>query len=202
MGCDRRFFLRHAHGRRAIGGVSGDRGPWECKVRKGLACLDVGGTFRVLGGRCARLRGRAAGGGQGGHLRLVHFRHGLRAGNGRTTGVHRGSAARAGSRGLMSLDISQGGNMLEGKKVVLAYSGGLDTSVCVKWLEQQGAIPYALYLGRGQGGPAGDVRAKALQIGAADTFVRDARAEFVDEYVAPAIRAKGLYGGTERSSSA
>src|ERR671915_2213436 len=85
--------------------------------------------------------------------------------------------------------------MLEGKKVVLAYSGGLDTSVCVKWLEQQGAIPYALYLDLGQGEPADDVRAKALGIGAADAFVRDAKADFVAEYVAPAIKANALYGG-------
>ena len=85
--------------------------------------------------------------------------------------------------------------MLDGEKVVLAYSGGLDTSVCVKWLEQQGAVPYALYIDLGQGEPAEDVRAKALAIGAADAFVRDARAEFADEYVAPAIRANALYGG-------
>jgi argininosuccinate synthase len=85
--------------------------------------------------------------------------------------------------------------MLEGKKVVLAYSGGLDTSVCVKWLEEQGAVPYALYLDLGQGEPADDVRAKALRIGAADAFVRDAKAEFADEYVAPAIKANALYGG-------
>jgi argininosuccinate synthase len=83
--------------------------------------------------------------------------------------------------------------MLEGKKVVLAYSGGLDTSVCVKWLEEQGAVPYALYLDLGQGEPADDVRAKALRTGAADAFVRDAKVEFADEYVAPAIKA--LYGG-------
>jgi len=85
--------------------------------------------------------------------------------------------------------------MLEGKKVVLAYSGGLDTSVCVKWLEQQGAEPYALYLDLGQGEPSEDVKAKALEIGATDAFVRDARAEFAGEYVAPAIRANALYGG-------
>ena len=85
--------------------------------------------------------------------------------------------------------------MLEGKKVVLAYSGGLDTSVCLKWLEQRGASPYALYLDLGQGEPAGDVKSKALDIGAADAFVRDARAEFADEYVAPAIKANALYGG-------
>jgi argininosuccinate synthase len=85
--------------------------------------------------------------------------------------------------------------MLEGKKVVLAYSGGLDTSVCVKWLEQQGAEPYALYLDLGQGEPSEDVRAKVLEIGATDAFVRDARAEFAEEYVAPAIKANALYGG-------
>ena len=85
--------------------------------------------------------------------------------------------------------------MLEGKKVMLAYSGGLDTSVCVKWLEQQGAEPYALYLDLGQGEPSEDVKAKALEIGAADAFVRDARAEFAGEYVAPAIKANALYGG-------
>jgi len=85
--------------------------------------------------------------------------------------------------------------MLEGKKVVLAYSGGLDTSVCVKWLEQQGAEPYALYLDLGQGESSEDVKEKALEIGATDAFVRDARAEFAREYVAPAIKANALYGG-------
>ncbi len=85
--------------------------------------------------------------------------------------------------------------MLDGRKVVLAYSGGLDTSVCVKWLEEQGAEPYALYLDLGQGEPSEDVKAKALQIGATDAFVRDARAEFANEYVAPAIQANALYGG-------
>jgi argininosuccinate synthase len=85
--------------------------------------------------------------------------------------------------------------MLEGKKVVLAYSGGLDTSVCVKWLEQQGAETYTLYLDLGQGEPSEDVKTKALEIGATDAFVRDARAEFAREYVAPAIKANALYGG-------
>jgi argininosuccinate synthase len=95
----------------------------------------------------------------------------------------------------MSVNDSQGGNVLDGKKVVLAYSGGLDTSVCLKWFEQQGATPYALYLDLGQGEPAGDVRKKALEIGAADAFVRDAKAEFAKAYVAPAIKANALYGG-------
>ena len=84
---------------------------------------------------------------------------------------------------------------LNGKKVVLAYSGGLDTSVCLKWFEQQGAEPYALYLDLGQGEPADDVKQKALKIGAVNAFVRDAKAEFAEEYVAPAIKANALYGG-------
>ncbi len=85
--------------------------------------------------------------------------------------------------------------LLDGKKVVLAYSGGLDTSVCLKWFEEQGALPYALYLDLGQGEPEVDVKEKALKIGAVDAFVEDARAEFVEEYVASAIKANALYGG-------
>ncbi|WP_119066309.1 argininosuccinate synthase [Rubrobacter indicoceani] len=84
---------------------------------------------------------------------------------------------------------------LSGKKVVLAYSGGLDTSVCLKWFLEQGAEPYALYLDLGQGEPADDVEAKALGIGAAGAFVRDAKDEFVNDYIAPAIKANALYGG-------
>ena len=84
---------------------------------------------------------------------------------------------------------------MQGEKVVLAYSGGLDTSVCLKWFEQRGAEPYALYLDLGQGEPAVDVKKKALEIGASDAFVRDARKEFADEYVAPAIKANAMYGG-------
>ncbi|WP_279387470.1 argininosuccinate synthase [Rubrobacter taiwanensis] len=85
--------------------------------------------------------------------------------------------------------------MLDGVKVVLSYSGGLDTSVCLKWFREQGAEPYALYLDLGQGESAQDVEAKALRIGAAGAFVRDAREEFAAEYIAPAIKANALYGG-------
>jgi argininosuccinate synthase len=95
----------------------------------------------------------------------------------------------------MSVNDPRGGKVLKGKKVVLAYSGGLDTSVCLKWLEQQGATPYALYLDLGQGEPAVDVKTKALKIGASDAFISDAKAEFAQQYVAPAIKANALYGG-------
>ncbi len=95
----------------------------------------------------------------------------------------------------MSANVRRGETVLDAKKVVLAYSGGLDTSVCLKWLEQRGATPYALYLDLGQGEPAEDVRDRALRIGAADAFVKEAKAEFAEEYVAPAIKANALYGG-------
>ena len=84
---------------------------------------------------------------------------------------------------------------LAGKKVVLAYSGGLDTSVSLKWFLEQGAEAYALYLDLGQGEPSDDVEQKALGIGASGAFVRDAKEEFVSEYIAPAIRANAMYGG-------
>src|SRR3712207_8606961 len=97
----------------------------------------------------------------------------------------------------MNANNPQGVNLLVGKKVVLAYSGGLDTSVCLKWLGQRGATPYALYLELGQDEHSEDVRNKALEIGAADAFVRDAKAEFAKAYVAPAIKANALYGGKQ-----
>src|SRR5918998_4674955 len=96
---------------------------------------------------------------------------------------------------MQTSKITGGTMTLENKKVVLAYSGGLDTSVCLKWFEQQGAEPYALYLDLGQGEPAEDVKAKALKIGAVEAFVRDAKAEFAEEYVALAIKVNALYGG-------
>src|ERR687893_1023122 len=96
---------------------------------------------------------------------------------------------------MQTSKITGGTMTLENKKVVLAYSGGLDTSVCLKWFEQQGAELHPLSLDLARGEPAEDVRAKALQIGATDAFVRDAKTEFVEEYVAPAIKANALYGG-------
>ncbi len=86
--------------------------------------------------------------------------------------------------------------MLEGKKVVLAYSGGLDTSVCLKWLEQQGAIALRPLPGPRPGRACRRrARRRRSKIGAVDAFVRDAKDEFVEQYVAPAIKANALYGG-------
>ncbi|MBI2169499.1 MAG: argininosuccinate synthase [Actinobacteria bacterium] len=82
------------------------------------------------------------------------------------------------------------------KRVVLAYSGGLDTSVAVRWMrEEWGVEVVALAVDVGQQEDFGAVRDRALAAGAIDARVVDARAEFADEYVARAIRANALYEG-------
>jgi argininosuccinate synthase len=81
------------------------------------------------------------------------------------------------------------------QRVVLAYSGGLDTSVAIGWLaESTGAEVIALAVDVGQGGEDMEtIRARALACGAADAQVIDARDEFAAEYCLPALRANALY---------
>jgi argininosuccinate synthase len=81
------------------------------------------------------------------------------------------------------------------EKVVLAYSGGLDTSVAIGWIaEQTGAEVIALAVDVGQGGEDLDtIRSRALACGAAAAEVVDARAEFAADYCMPALRANALY---------
>jgi argininosuccinate synthase len=82
-------------------------------------------------------------------------------------------------------------------RVLLLYSGGLDTSVMLKWIQDEyEAEVVALTVNLGQPGEDYDViRGKALQLGALECHVVDAREEFAHEYVLPAIKANGLYGG-------
>ncbi len=81
------------------------------------------------------------------------------------------------------------------EKVVLAYSGGLDTSVAIGWIaEQTGAQVIALAVDVGQGGEDLDtVRERALACGAASAEVIDARAEFAADFCMPALLANALY---------
>jgi argininosuccinate synthase len=81
-------------------------------------------------------------------------------------------------------------------RVLLLYSGGLDTSVMLKWIQDQyDAEVVALTVNLGQPGEDYDVvRGKALQLGAVDAFVVDAREEFARDYVVPAIKANAVYG--------
>lgn len=80
-------------------------------------------------------------------------------------------------------------------RVVLAYSGGLDTSVAIGWIEEAtGAEVIAVAVDVGQGGEDLDViRQRALDCGAVESYVADARDEFANEYVMPALKANALY---------
>ena len=84
------------------------------------------------------------------------------------------------------------------KRVVLAYSGGLDTSVAVKWIQEEwGAevIALAVDVGQTADDPWDVITARALAAGAVEAKVVDARAEFADDFLVPAIHANALYEG-------
>jgi argininosuccinate synthase len=82
-------------------------------------------------------------------------------------------------------------------RVLLLYSGGLDTSVMLKWIgDSYGAEVVCLTVNLGQPGEDYEViREKALRLGALECHVLDAREQFAAEYVLPAIKANALYGG-------
>ncbi|MFZ9694143.1 MAG: argininosuccinate synthase, partial [Candidatus Nanopelagicales bacterium] len=81
------------------------------------------------------------------------------------------------------------------KKVVLAYSGGLDTSVGISFIkEKTGADVIAVAVDVGQGGEDMDViRARALACGASDAYIADAKEEFANDYLTKALKAEALY---------
>jgi argininosuccinate synthase len=84
------------------------------------------------------------------------------------------------------------------KKVVLAYSGGLDTSIILKWLQQTyGAEVVTFTADLGQGGELDPAREKALMLGIKEQniYIEDLREEFVRDYVFPMFRANALYEG-------
>ena len=79
-------------------------------------------------------------------------------------------------------------------RIVLAYSGGLDTSAAIAWLaEQYSAEVIAVTLDLGQGRELTDVRERALTVGAARAHVLDVRDEFAHDYILPALQAGALY---------
>ena len=81
-------------------------------------------------------------------------------------------------------------------KIVLAYSGGLDTSVAIKWLkETYNAEVIAFCADLGQGEDLQAVRKKALRTGASKAYVEDLREEFVRDYIFPMLRANAVYEG-------
>jgi len=82
------------------------------------------------------------------------------------------------------------------KKIVLAYSGGLDTSVVIKWLKEtyNGEV-IAFCANLGQGEELEPVREKALNTGASKVYVEDVRDEFISQYIFPMLRANAVYEG-------
>lgn len=87
--------------------------------------------------------------------------------------------------------------MADVKKIVLAYSGGLDTSVILKWLAQEYQCPIVAYAADvGQEEDWDAVRAKGLATGADKVIISDLRKEFVEEYIFPAFRSNAIYEGS------
>ena len=81
------------------------------------------------------------------------------------------------------------------KKVVLAYSGGVDTSVCIPYLKQEWGVEEVITLAAdlGQGDELEPIRQKALNSGASISLVADAKLEFIQNYAFPALQANALY---------
>ncbi|MBN1850423.1 MAG: argininosuccinate synthase [Deltaproteobacteria bacterium] len=80
------------------------------------------------------------------------------------------------------------------KKIILAYSGGLDTSIILAWLKETYQCPVVAYAADlGQGDEVKGIREKAVQTGADDVIIEDLREEFVKDFVWPALRANAIY---------
>ena len=79
--------------------------------------------------------------------------------------------------------------------IVLAYSGGLDTSVCVKWLVERGWRVVAFMANVGQGDPSSAAIRRAKVAGAWRVVVRDVRREFITDYIWPSLQAHAVYEG-------
>src|SRR5439155_1388663 len=86
-------------------------------------------------------------------------------------------------------------------KVVLGYAGGLDTSVAIRWLQDRGLDVVALTVDVGQPGSLGAIKEKAHRLGA-KAYVVDARREFAEQYVFPALAANAMYEGQYPLSTA
>src|SRR5574341_1868724 len=82
------------------------------------------------------------------------------------------------------------------RKIILAYSGGLDTSVILRWLiEQYKAEVIAFVADLGQGEDLGEIKEKAIKTGASKVYVEDLKDEFVRDFVFTALRANAVYEG-------
>ena len=88
------------------------------------------------------------------------------------------------------------------KKVVLAYSGGLDTSCAVRWLKDQDYDVICFVADLGQGEDFQAIEARALAAGASKVYVRDLQDEFVEDFILPALKVNAIYEGKYLLSTA
>ncbi|MCM8762991.1 MAG: argininosuccinate synthase [Candidatus Omnitrophica bacterium] len=81
------------------------------------------------------------------------------------------------------------------KKVILAYSGGLDTSCAIRWLKERGyeVICFVADLGQGENFPA--IKKRALIAGAKKVYIKDLQDEFINDFIMPALKANAVYEG-------
>lgn len=97
---------------------------------------------------------------------------------------------------MMNFYSYTGGNYkMQKQKVVLAYSGGLDTSVAIKWIQDQGYDVVACCLDVGEGKDLEFIKNKALSVGAIKSYVIDAKEEYAQELALVAMQAHTLYEG-------
>src|SRR3989338_578289 len=81
------------------------------------------------------------------------------------------------------------------QKVILAYSGGLDTSVILSWLVKKGYDVVAFIADVGQDDDFGKAKEKALAIGASKVYIENLKKEFVEKYIFQALKANAIYEG-------
>ncbi|MFC1592493.1 argininosuccinate synthase [Candidatus Omnitrophota bacterium] len=81
------------------------------------------------------------------------------------------------------------------KKIILAYSGGLDTTCALHWLKQQGYSVVCFMADLGQEQDSAEVKQRALAAGAYKVYIKDLREEFIEDFVLPALKANAVYEG-------
>ena len=80
-------------------------------------------------------------------------------------------------------------------KIVLAYSGGLDTSCCIQWLKDKGFDVVCFSADLGSEFSPQDLKKRAIKSGASKIYIKDLKKEFASEYILPALAAGAVYEG-------
>ncbi|MFA5411436.1 MAG: argininosuccinate synthase domain-containing protein, partial [Candidatus Omnitrophota bacterium] len=81
------------------------------------------------------------------------------------------------------------------KKVILAYSGGLDTSCAIRWLKEQGYEVICFIADLGQGENFTAIETRGLAAGASKVYIKDLQDEFIEDFILPALKANAVYEG-------